>query len=246
ASGGNATAPGGEDDLLAGLDTATADTKQTEPEKAKKRDAEPQKSVGPETKKAITKTNDIYTKSSYIGGYRHLREIMSWGIKATSSLSEENGPEMIVDNIIDTAWVEGKKDGGKKQAITFDFAEKYFIGLFEQKYRKAEIRQFKILNGYAADKETWKKHFRVKKMKITKNKKLLFYVMLRDTMNWQTITMKKPLIVSPGDVIKAEIMEVYPEVRREDDTYTAITEFNFIGGPYGEQVLPKYIQAHMQ
>jgi hypothetical protein len=60
-------------------------------------------------------------------------------------------------------------------------------------------------------------------------------------MNWQTITMKKPLIVSPGDVIKAEIMDVYPEVRRDNDTYAAITEFTFLGSPYGPKVEPKYV-----
>jgi hypothetical protein len=204
------------------------------------------KPAGPATKKGETKTNDIYTKSSYIGGYRHLKDIMDWGVKATSSLSPEHSAAMLSDNIIDTAWIEAKKDGGKKQAVTFLFDEKYFIGLYEKKFRKAQIGKMQFLNGFATDKNTWKKYFRVKKLKITQNGKLKFYIVLHDTMNWQTVTMKKPLIIKPGDKIRMEIMEAYPEVRREDDTYVAMTEVTFIGAPYGDKVEPKYIQPHLQ
>lgn len=199
------------------------------------------KKSGPSTDKGVTKTNDIYTKSSYIGGFRHLREIMDWGIKATSKLSPENDASKLGDNIVDTAWIEGKKDGGKKQVITFSFDEKYFIGLYEKKYQKVKISKIMVLNGNAAGKAAWKKYFRARKVKITQNKKLKFYMILRDTMNWQTITLKKPLIVKPGDMVRAEIMDAYPEVRREDDTYVAITEFTFLGEPYGGIVEPKYV-----
>jgi hypothetical protein len=201
---------------------------------------------GPATHKGNTKTDDIYTKSSYIGGYRHLREIMGWGIKATSKLSSDYDASKLGDNIVDTAWIEGKKDGGKKQAITFSFDEKYFIGLYEKKYHKVKINKIMILNGFASDKAAWKKYYRVRKLKITKNNKLQFYVMLHDTMNWQTITMKKPLIIKPGDKLKAEIMDAYPETRRDNDTYVAITEFTFLGEPYGPKVEPKYIPQNLQ
>ena len=196
---------------------------------------------GPSTHKGNTKTDDIYTKSSYIGGFRHLREIMDWGIKATSKLSGDYDASKLGDNIVDTAWIEGKKDGGKKQAITFNFDEKYFIGLYEKKHNKVKIGKIMILNGFASDKATWKKYYRVRKMKVTKNKKLQFYIMLHDTMNWQTITMKKPLIIKPGDTLRAEIMDVYPETRRDNDTYAAITEFTFLGEPYGAVMEPKYV-----
>jgi hypothetical protein len=201
---------------------------------------------GPSTHKGNTKTDDIYTKSSFIGGFRNLREIMDWGIKTTSKLSPENNASKLGDNIVDTAWVEAKKDGGKKQAITFSFDEKYFIGLYEKKYHKVKITKIMILNGFASDKATWKKYYRVRKLKITKNNKLQFYIMLHDTMNWQTITMKKPLIIKPGDKLKAEIMDAYPEVRRDNDTYVALTEFTFLGEPYGPKVEPKYIQDNLQ
>ncbi len=210
-----------------------------------KRKAKPKK-TGPTTKKSNPKTDDIYTKSNYIGGYRHLHDIMSWGLAATSRLAEDNDVSKIDDNLVDTAWVEGKKDGGKKQVITFKFDEKYFIGLYEKKYRRVQIEKIRILNGWATDKQTWEKYFRVKKLKVTLNKKTVFYMILHDTMNWQTITLKKPLVIRPGDKLKAYIQEVFPERRREDYTYAAITEFTFIGGPNGRKVEPKYIEAHMQ
>lgn len=198
------------------------------------------------TMTSVPKTNDIYTRTSYIGGYRFLHDFMDWGLAASSRLSEENDVSKLDDNIIDTAWIEGKKDGGSKQTITFRFGERYFIGLYEKKYRMAEISAIKVLNGYAKDEDTWEKYYRVKKMKITKNNKTACYIMLHDTRNWQTITLKNPIVIKPGDVIRAQIMEVFPETRRNNDTYAAITEFTFIGGPYGPKVAPKYIEAGLQ
>lgn len=206
----------------------------------------PKKKTPARTDKSVTKTDDIYTKSSYIGGYRNMKDFMTWDVKATSKLSSEHGAGALNDNIVDTAWIEAKKDGGKKQVITFDFAEKHFIGLYEKKYHKAKIGQIRILNGFATDKSKWKYYYRAKKLKVSKNKTTLFYIMLRDTMNWQTITMKKPVIISPGDAVKAEIMEVYPDMRRDDDSYVAITEIALIGEPYGAKKEPKYIPEHLQ
>jgi hypothetical protein len=118
--------------------------------------------------------------------------------------------------------------------------------LYEKKYRRAVIGQIKVLNGYASDRATWEKFYRVKKMRITKNKKTVCYIQLHDTMNWQTITLRTPIVIKAGDVIKAQIMDVYPEFRRDNDTYAAITEFTFLGGPYGPKVESKYIEAGLQ
>jgi hypothetical protein len=196
--------------------------------------------------KGLPKTNDIYTKTSFIGGYRFMHDFMRWGLSASSKLSAENDVSKLDDNNVDTAWVERKKDGGKNQSITFKFSEKYFMGLYEKKYRQAIIGKIKVLNGYAKDRVTWEKYYRVSKMKITKNKRAVCYIQLHDTMNWQTFTLKNPIIIKPGDAIKAQILEVFPDVRRGNDTYAAITEFTFLGGPYGPKVESKYIEAHMQ
>lgn len=233
-----------EIDLLLSESAATtlvAQTKIPEKQIVKK---EPSKKWIIKTIKAEPLTDFIYTKKGNLGMHRKLLDHLKYDIK-TSSEFKNFGVLNINDNFADTAWVENGKKEGLDETITFSFREITFAPVYEKKYKSIEVKEIRILNGFCKDEELWQKYNRVKKLKILLNKQVKYYVNLHDSKNWQIIRFPAPITIKSGDIIKMEIVDVYPEIRNARIANTAISEIYLIGGPAGPKVENKYIASHL-
>ena len=148
---------------------------------------------------------------------------IGWTLDATSSLPTHDTITYVPDNMNDgnrnTAWVEGSKDFGigEKIIIRFDTTE-HVPGV--------SFYCLTLTNGYAKSEALWADNSRVKKMKLIKNGKPLFYIHLLDTMIPQSIRWNYQLMLASGDVIELEIVDVYKGRKWKD---TAISDLSLMG-----------------
>lgn len=139
----------------------------------------------------------------------------------------------ITDFNINTAWVEGKEDYGIGEIITFqfEFDADDPIGYFGAAYNF--YGKCYILNGYYKTSKSWEENSRVKKFKVYFNDTPLCYVNIQDSREMQefdlseffaneyTQTNLEKIKVINGDLLKFEIVDIYPGTKWKD---TAITE----------------------
>ncbi|HDQ25291.1 MAG TPA: hypothetical protein ENN43_00910, partial [bacterium] len=97
------------------------------------------KPAGPMYLSAVPETNIVYSKSNSIGQIRTLRDLVPFGIIATSNLDDEHAASNLVDGRLDTAWVERRMTGGEGEALTLDFSEYYFARVYERKARAVKV-----------------------------------------------------------------------------------------------------------
>lgn len=147
---------------------------------------------------------------------------MGWHTKASSSLKAQGNNNYDVSNIddfrVNTAWVAGTKGYGIGETITYTFTKGDFdkakIG------NRINFNGFLILNGYCKNKKVWMENSRVKRVRISHNKKPLYEAMVHDSMNLQEIDFDN-VYLKPWDTVTVTILEVYPGTKYKD---TAISE----------------------
>jgi hypothetical protein len=144
---------------------------------------------------------------------------VEWELYASSSLAPQGENYYDVYRLFDgrmgTAWVEGVSGGGAGEFITLRLTN--IVGNVGN---YIYLKGFKLNNGYCKDRETWVKNGRVKKIKVYINGVEKYNGHLEDTMKEQTVTLGR-YTIGVDDVIKIEILGVYPGSKYED---TAISE----------------------
>lgn len=127
---------------------------------------------------------------------------------------------------LETAWVEGKKDQGAGESITFIFGKNFDV------HANLAVTGFRIANGYVKTKKLWEANSRVKKMKMYVNGKPYAVINLNDHYGFQRVRFNAvKLSRETGTELKFEIMEVYPGNKYTD---TSISQVEFSGtGIYG-------------
>lgn len=178
------------------------------------------------------KTNRVYTgDDKYLGDFPSLKDVVNYRMRASSYLDDSSRPENMSDVYVDSAWVEKKKTGGKGESITIDFEVGSFSGVYEDYSRTAKVREIRFLSGNCKSREDWENSYRPMRLKLLHNNKVIAYINMIDTMNWQTAQFKAPINVKEGDILKAEFVDVFPPegARRENDKRIAITEIAIIG-----------------
>ncbi len=227
--------PGSGDDLFGdmGLDSAPAASTQAKAPAAKTA-AAPRK-TGPVEIQTIAeaggfyRTDEVRTSKGYLGDFPSLKDYIDYRMRASSYLDSDHSPENMSDVRADSVWVEKNITGGRGQSVTIDFAVGSFSGVYEEYMKKAKINEIRFLNGNCRSREEWENSYRPMRVRLLLNNKVVAYINMRDTMNWQTAKFKSPILVGEGDILKAEFVEVFPSVRREDDKRVAITEIALIG-----------------
>jgi len=147
-------------------------------------------------------------------------------VSASSTLAGDGKNSYIAanahDSRTDTAWVEGKKDYGIGQSITFTFDRKSL------EHDRFTVRGFSIANGYIKNKKLWGENSRIKTLKIYVDGKAAALVKLNDVYGFQSVNFSEIKLSRKKNVsIKFEIVEVYPGSRFAD---TSISEVRFFGG----------------
>ena len=145
--------------------------------------------------------------------------------KAGSSLADRIKNKYAASNAhdfrLDTAWVEGRKDYGIGEGITFTFEAKS-IG-----HDNYTVRGFRIANGYVKSRELWADNSRIKTLKLYADNKPFAVVKLSDVYGFQAVNFPDvKLSRKKSTAIKLEIVEVYPGRKFQD---TSIAEINFFG-----------------
>lgn len=223
-------------DPFGGMDTPIQQAPPLRPVTAKK-PAAPKKS-GPAEIKTVPsaagfpKTNKVYTgKDNYLGDFPSLKDFVNYRMRASSYLDDNSRPENMSDVMVDSVWVEKKKTGGKGESIIIDFEVGSFSGVYEDYSRTAKVREIRFLSGNCKSKEDWDNFYRPMRLKLLHNDKVVAYINMIDTMNWQTAAFNSPIKVKEGDILKAEFVDVFPPegARRENDKRIAITEIALIG-----------------
>ena len=176
-----------------------------------------------------TLTDDIYSKNGDLKGYRNLKEVVNCHVKSSSKFGSLNTVSNIYDDTLQTAWVSKKSKEGVNEYILFDFKEIDFAPVYENFRKTVTVKRLKILNGHCKSKDKWEKHYRVRKLNIYKNNRLLYRIKLHDTMNWQTVTLPRAITLRAGDKIKAKITGLFPQFRYFETSQVAISEIAFIG-----------------
>lgn len=185
--------------------------------------------------KAVPYTNDLRImdkKTGALGQVDTLKRYMDWAVEASSSMEKKNHRPMDTNDLnAYTAWVENKDGYGEGESLILYLDPIYFSAIQEGEVNAVKCTGLKIINGYNKSHEDWFNNSRVKIMKIYHNKKPFCLIELYDSTNWQDITFKKPIIIKPDDVIKAEVVEVFEGYKYPN---AAITEFLLVGKPNGQ------------
>ncbi len=222
-------------DTAAQPQTVTAQ-KQSKPAPAAKKVPAPVKPPLPKYK-AVPYTNDLRimdAKTGELGQVDTLHRYMDWRVKASTSMEKKKHfPTDTNDLNAYTAWVENKDGYGEGESLTLYMDPIYFSAIEEGGVDSVKCTGLKIINGYNKSHEDWFNNSRVKIMKIYQNNKPFCLIELYDSTNWQDIKFKKPMMIKPGDTIKAKIVEVFEGYKYAN---AAITEFLLVGKPGGSVI----------
>lgn len=136
--------------------------------------------------------------------------------------------DMVSDDDVRTAWIEGVKGYGIGEYVEFIF-----------NYNAARATSVTISNGYNKNATTWKNNSRVKTLNVYENDELLMVVNLADTRDLQRFDLPHPIPNRKGEDGMSEYKEDMPPVRLrmmisgvyKGDKYddTAISEITFDG-----------------
>jgi hypothetical protein len=140
-------------------------------------------------------------------------------IKATSELNPNKGFTYNADNIHDfslrNAWIEGKKNSGINESVTFEFIE-----------NGPPVTTVEIFNGYMKTEKTWEENGRVKKLKLYANDKAIAILNLKNIKSLQRFNIGTHQSQKGNLYLKFEIIATYKGSKYDD---TAISELNFDG-----------------
>jgi hypothetical protein len=153
-------------------------------------------------------------------------------INSSSNLKQQGnnsyGVENLADDYFSTAWVEGLDGNGIGERIEFSYDLTYDGGFIDS--------VLLIANGYQSTNAAFLNNSRVKQIKISHDKKLLYVVDLKDEMGLQKIVltgiskyfqlyMKYGVNKSKNIQLQLEISDVFKGKKYED---TAITDIYFV------------------
>ncbi len=119
-----------------------------------------------------------------------------------------------------TAWIEASPDYGIGEKITIHFNPK-------DKAAGIPFDGIEITNGYAKSKSAWNDNSRVKLFRLSHNGMPKFYLELEDAIYPQSFYGGRDFLISAGDVVDLEIVDVYPGRKWKD---TAISDLALKGG----------------
>jgi hypothetical protein len=232
-----------------GLDQISVDAGQNQPPAAQINNAAPAETAPAAPKKdvlniksglpkykAVPYTNELRImnkETGELGQVDSLRRYMDWSVESSSVMKKKHSPENTKDLNAYTAWVEGKDGYGEGESLTLNLDPIYFAAIEEGEVDSVKCTGLKIINGYNKSKDDWFNNSRVKIMKIFHNNRPFCTIELYDSTNWQDIYFKKPMILKPGDTVRAKIVEVFEGYKYAN---AAITEFLLVGGPSKEVV----------
>lgn len=178
-------------------------------ELAKERAAQACAAPTAETKVAAAPTSRIATRSVAQEGTCE-RGPFDVTYCASSVLKPQKGnyyaPGMMFDGRRETAWVEGKSDGGINETITLHFGA------------TRKLAGFEIINGYDKDQRTWSNNSRVRTLDATTGDGKTLRVELQDVRGASRFDFNPP--VDTG-WLELRIKDIYPGARFKD---TAIAE----------------------
>jgi hypothetical protein len=193
--------------------------------------------------KAIPMTNELRvmdSKTGELGQTDSLKRYMDWRVVCSSQMKKKHKPSNTADLNAQTAWVTRKGDNGIGESLTLVFDPIYFAAIQEGEINSVKITGLKIINGYNKSHDDWFNNSRVRTMKIYHNKKAFCDIELYDTTNWQEIKFKKPMIIKPGDKLKAVITDYFEGYKYPN---ACITEFLPVGRPNGTVVGADYMDG---
>lgn len=183
----------------------------------------------PEIKTFNTKVYDSDEIEDFYGslhGGCSLACAFGWHFESSSNLPPQGKksyePKNLSDGDLATAWVEGKSTYGVGEIITVHFHTTPDV-------RNVPLKGIDFVNGYSKNLKTWKLNSRIKKLKVFHNNNLKYFFELVDSMKPQGIYFieaEKHILLSHGDVLRFQIMEVYKGDKYKD---TALTELNLHG-----------------
>lgn len=149
---------------------------------------------------------------------------IDWTISTSSTLSPQGSINYNANNMNDgekeTAWVEGAAGYGVGEKIFFTFEGD------DDPVKGIPFRGFQLTNGYAKNLASWKTNSRVKTFRLSLNNKPLFLIELVDSIFPQEVNLGKEILVSTGDIVTLEIINVYKGSKFPD---TAISDISLDG-----------------
>ena len=148
---------------------------------------------------------------------------IGWTLSTTSTLNPQGENSYEAKNMDDgnknTAWIEGKSDYGIGEKIIITFAD-------ATGHSGIPFDGIELTNGYAKSQTTWSDNSRIKLLKLYHNKKPMFLIKLVDSIYPQWISWGRDFIVSNGDIVELEIIEVYEGDKWKD---TGISDLSLNG-----------------
>jgi len=129
-------------------------------------------------------------------------------VKASSTLKKRHSVRKLFDYDFDSSWVEGKKDDGIGETLSFEFSA------------PTQIKELHIRNGYG-EEQYWSQNNRVKEVEFSNEAGKKFSVTLDDAKLWQTVKIPAGFTAS---TMTLTIKSVYAGEKFKD---TAIAEIDF-------------------
>ncbi|MEQ8898551.1 MAG: caspase family protein [Roseovarius sp.] len=121
--------------------------------------------------------------------------------------SNSYGPENLIDDKPETAWVEGVSGTGEGQTLAWEFGA------------DTDINMLYLINGYAKSDRTFTRNARVSSLRVTGSTGAQATLSLRDTMEWQRFDL-------PGMAaqrwLQLEILGTYPGTHYQDTAISAL------------------------
>jgi len=128
-----------------------------------------------------------------------------WSVTASSRLDPQGDNNYdarnVMDDDLDTAWVEGTPGYGQGEFLRFRLDVDYGPGAY--------VTGFAVNNGYCKSSDAWSENSRVRILAIYINDMMVERIVIADTPDRQTFTFPTSYYVTKGDVLTFEIAEVY-------------------------------------
>jgi hypothetical protein len=148
---------------------------------------------------------------------------IGWTLTTTSTLNPQGTNSYEAKNMDDgnknTAWIEGNAGYGIGEKIIITFTE-------SSGANNIPFDGLELTNGYAKSQKAWTDNSRIKLLKLYHNKKPMFLIKLVDSIYPQSINWGRDFLVSSGDIVELEIIEVYEGAKWKD---TGISDLSLNG-----------------
>ncbi len=144
-----------------------------------------------------------------------LRCAFPWTVEVSRAKGRKSVDYATNDSSVNTAWIDDNAAGSIGSKLVFRFPKKLI-----PEFQDTPFYGIDFADGYLKSDELWKQYSRIKRARLSYNRKALYELSFKDTPRWQKFNFDD-ILIKAGDEMTLEILEVYPGAA---NPHVAVTE----------------------